>query len=108
MDLLIAHTTRSLSASESSMKTGPDLGKSSRMYSFPLGQLHAIIGLGWVVMSTWIEDESMSMTIGTILTNISFKVGKGAVRIVLTTDVRLGTASRRRRPRGDDRDHQRH
>ena len=55
-------------------------------------KLHAIMDMGWVVMATWIENERNSIVMEPILTNVSFRLGKESMRIILMTNVYLGVA----------------
>ena len=44
---------------------------------------------GWVIMSTWIvRDESM-VHLEDLVTGVSFRLGKGTTRVILTTDITI-------------------
>ncbi|KAF4460195.1 DNA polymerase (pol2) [Fusarium albosuccineum] len=51
-----------------------------------------IMDMGWVVISTWIEDETTSKHWDNTVTDVSFRMAKGIDRVVLTTDVPLAIA----------------
>lgn len=52
-----------------------------------------IMDVGWTVMATWIDNNDESMVIGPTLTNVSFRLGKGIVRLILVTDVYIAAAA---------------
>ena len=69
-----------------------DLNVSIVKTKVPIKQLDVIMDMGWSIMSTWIEDESINMCWGNLVTDISIRLGKGISRVILTTDIPMSMA----------------
>lgn len=54
-----------------------------------INQLNTIMDMGWVIISSWIEDESVSKSWDNTVTDVSFRLAKGNTRVILITDVPL-------------------
>ncbi|KAK2591532.1 hypothetical protein QQS21_010782 [Conoideocrella luteorostrata] len=52
-------------------------------------RLDAIMDMDWVIISSWIEDESISKSWDNVITDVSFRLAKNNTSIILVTDVPL-------------------
>lgn len=58
-----------------------------------IDRLDAIMDAGWVIISSWIEDESISKNWDNTITDVSFRLAKDTSRVIIVTDVPLSFAN---------------
>lgn len=54
-----------------------------------IDELNTIMDLGCVIITSWIEDESVSKSWDSMITDVSFRLAKNTTRIIVVTDVPL-------------------
>ncbi|KAH8157951.1 hypothetical protein CIB48_g10296 [Xylaria polymorpha] len=70
-----------------------DLNINVVMEKVLIDEVNALMDLGWVVLSTWFEDETATTVWDTMITDVRFRLAKGTMRIILTTDVPMPMAT---------------